>query len=614
MLARAGLSARALSSKKQQLVEKGVRVADPRQSSAVPAGSASVGLPAGYTARPQAAVQRAAAVEAMVVPRDQEEPVLGKMRSWLTTSLAAAVLGVLALMFVAGSGNDPATELALMTAVVQDMRRRRVESKQALLAAATASGRIPRSCGRSLRWWAAGPVEAPTLILLCADEGENAAQWGAVFAALAEDAAAGSGAAAVRIVVFDNGGDEAAPRPSPLVLHRSVPLAMDDMDAVIEVAWGGRRGASWLDWLRGIRPPPSGVVLVGSGAASWGCLGWGSTHVPALAGLLLVGPVVVNRGRQSAWADAVPAASRVVHDPTLLPRLLAAPPLTDGDLSADAQARMEALNPRATQISRYYSSFGMSAYNSVLAARNEEAVRRERSKRSVLRDLDLALLHSTATGVTQPVRALAPGADLAPAWIASHGVTPFLYGSLLAANFVGLLMSPTHEALSASRASAAELVQAELSSGALFEAAKPSDKAKRQAKAGGGPNAPLVDNSGTAEKMEHAQLLHAWYTLPYALGLASPPIAEQSFAYLGLQRELRELPPNFSTTLVHRTANAAGPTASGGGHFAGVVSLPLQCPDAVAAEVRAVLAESRAGQSGRVEVRRFGHVASVACG
>jgi hypothetical protein len=288
------------------------------------------------------ALARREAVRSDNLPAKYVPHTLTQIQKGSYFTLFALSGGLVLVMYLLGREDDETTAKDKMALLAQALRRQRAGAKEALLACATDAGEVDLGRGRAIRWWATGPADADTFVLLHAEDGETAAVWGYVHAALAERlATCGGGEDAlpqsVRVVSFHRVGVT----PSP---QRSTPLSLRvrDADAVMQqVCLAGRAAARQRaggGWARlwagdGSRHQPPRAVLVAQGEGAWGGLAWTGLHsggsgsgdradasrlaqqqqlrLPYVAaGAVLVAPIQFYRGAYQAWWDAVVSASR----------------------------------------------------------------------------------------------------------------------------------------------------------------------------------------------------------------------------------------------------------------------------------------------------------------
>lgn len=563
------------------------------------------------------------------------QPVLGKARHWLTTGLALFLFVLLALMYKAVR-YDHTSELTLMTAVAQELRRLRAAAKKRLLHVCTEHGVITISRTKRLRWWASGPRDADIVIALAAEDGENAVLWGAVHADVQQlvDQVEVAGDVKVRVVTYDteDGSVPTVPEPSSLYEHRSLSLRLSDLHSVLRAASDRpplsalhlplplherERGGGWGRWLAALfgmgsgGSTPCSVLLVSSGAGVWASLAHAGLYPGSTLGAVLVAPQVQRRGAHTVWQDAVAAASRVAHEqePELLAKLLEAPPLQAGDMTVELAKQLDKRNPRVQTSLEYYSGWGIPGWSEAVAKRHREDVRRERARQYVFSSLEHGLLQqvgpaatrgwSTGGGDAQGLRvhALVAHPQALPPWLNAERALPHMYANLYAANTVGLYMSPApvRADLEKERADTVPLVQAEITRGVVSVPVGIRGK-ERQA----------VDTAEAADILEKAHIEIAFRKLPSLLGLDPPPIPTATFPYLAMEHEYRALPRAYSLSMVH-TQDAAG-----------ITCIPLQCPGAVAASIYSVLTQSLQGQGqglglglGRGQVQQRGEGATA---
>ena len=237
----------------------------------VPGGS---GLAAGFAASPALPATRHAAIalNALSTPRALEESFVERSRAGAAALFALLLAGAVAALYAAARAHTPAEDMARMTAAASALRVARARARVALLEATTANGvvelgvRVGVGVGvggaragagigagaaaaasddkntnpKVVRWWASGPPNATIVIALAADDGETAAQWGAVHARLA------ASRPDVRIVSYDRCGKSASTASSAGAQRAGVagPLSLRLRDAAAAVAASGSGGGS----------------------------------------------------------------------------------------------------------------------------------------------------------------------------------------------------------------------------------------------------------------------------------------------------------------------------------------------------------------------------------
>ena len=307
------------------------------------------------------------------------------------------------------------------------------------------------------------------------------------------------------------------------------------------------------------------MLYVGAGHGAWGALAAAGRDASESLGAVLVMPALFHRGRMTAWVDAVSAASRVPHEAADLRALLAAPTIVPTRALRDA---LDDSSPRRRDVVGFFQNFGAGGSADAMRSRFSEDFRRARAMAPILNDSELALLGALAR-VAPRVRAVTLGPRCAPSWTAETSHAGLAAMWIAAATAAGALMlepgSAAHASASAARLGARARLEAELSGGLV--------------------GAPPVAPAG-AEKAHTMTLLAR---VPAALGLSTPPPPEESFAVTSLLAELAALPRNFSLALLPRGTQSAGAEED-------LVSLPLQRPDFVVAEILAALADAGEGR------------------
>ena len=544
-----------------------------------PGGS---GLPSNFTATPALPSTRHAAVAAgaLSTPRILEEPFVERSRAGAAAAFAILLAGAVAALYTAARSHTPSSDLARMTEAAAVLRNARANARVALLGAATASGavKVGGAGEQSIRWWASGPMDAPIVIALAADDGENAVQWGNVHARLA------LARPDVCVITYDRAGAplRVAGVAGPLSLRiRDATSAVTAARAGTKSANGGRREGVINSFIKRFlvfplpEPPPPRVLYVGAGQGAWGALaaaGVGANGAVVPLGAVLVMPTLFHRGRLMAWVDAVTAASRVPHDAANLRSLLEAPTVV---LTPALRNALDDSSPRRRSIVGFFENFGTTGASEAMRARFSEDFRRARAVAPVLNDAELSLLGALAR-VAPRVRAITLGPECAPSWTseATHAGIAAVW--IVAATAAGALMlepgTAAHAAASNARLAARARLESELSGGLV--------------------GAPPVASDATSAEAAHTSALFA--RVPAALGLTPPLPPQDSFAVKSLLSELALLPHNFSLALLTRYRPEEGCVED-------VVSLPLQRPDFVVTEILAALLDGDGGK----EMKKF---------
>lgn len=484
------------------------------------------------------ALARREAVRSDNLPAKYVPHTLTQIQKGSYFSLFALSGGLVLVMYLLGREDDETTAKDKMALMAQALRRQRAGAKEALLSCTTDAGEVDLGRGKAIRWWATGPADADTFVLLHAEDGETAAVWGYVHAALAErlaSGASGSGvsvgddslpARSVRIVSFHRTGVVPAPQ-------RSTPLSLRvrDADAVMQhVCLAGRaaarqRSGGWARlWARDDQPPRA--VLVAQGEGAWGGLAWTGLHSGGVgegaarsspyvaAGAVLVAPIQFYRGAYQAWWDAVVCASRTSASATaalgvgdhataadaagdvsgvsggakgVIERLLAPPPVKD-DLAAvtdpakRAADQLRAVLPDATAAPtfRVNAFINPDAAKAKALQREAEALRRRRAQLPVLSAQEAALVDEVAAA-TAVVDAPQPGVTAVT--FAPSALPPFVHRLrrtaaaawwLQAANSVGAAMLPEPQRATLRRTRAEVMAAVNAAGGGAAATVKPA--------------------------------------------------------------------------------------------------------------------------------------------
>ncbi len=611
----------------------------------------------------------------------------------------AVVVGAALLLFYSTSKRqDPQAQAIAMEGLASRLRTARRRARRALLECATESGEIPvggaqesggsgvgsiggagagtgTGATRVLRYWATGPAEAPLYILLAAEDGETAAVWGSVHARLVKELAGAAGAATgggVRVVSFHRASLSTSPStPRPLMPTSSVDpvsLRVRDLEALVD---GLRRPPpSSSSWLGGsssspLSPPPR-VVVVHQGQGAWAGLAYAGLHASTTAAAVSVAPLLMHRGRQLAWVDAIVGASRVRRedDPGVLARLLEAPPVS---LSEEQMRAVDASVPKRLDTLNFYSKLGLPKEEAAAKKRFAEDFRRFRASQTVFSGTEAEVVAGCGAAVsaagagagagpgtqsgTPVVRTLTYAPDALPSFLHEEARSAVEIFFLAAANTVGAFLGSSSGGSggggdsngarlgAGARGAAHTSLTAEVSNILAATTAKPAAAGGGEA-AGGDSTIPgLLATDGassslasslsswlavmpalslTPETLDEAKLHLALRRIPAFLGLVKPPAIEQLRAYTLLEGELSKFSPKFGVTLVHASCEEEGERGEGSaaankrGQAAwddvfGVVNIPLQCPGAVAAEVLDALALGGPGGSKVGASAAFGH-------
>ena len=653
------------------------------------------------------ALSRRAAIRTDILPAKYEPHMLTKLQRGSYITLFAITSGLVLVMYMLTGEDDELTATDKMHVLAQVLRRHRAVAKDELLSAATDSGEFSVRMGKHIKWWASGPRDADTFILLRAEDGETAALWGYVHSALAQQLCSNpTPQGKVRVISFHRAG------ASPSAAH-STPLSLriSDTTAVIErVCLAGKsasdNASGWGSLWRGSSNPasPPRVVLISQGEGSWGALASAglqdharSANSYIIAGTVLVAPLQFNRGAYQAWYEAILDASRLAPseaNPGLLKQLLAARPVKD-DLEATDPARAAVAKTQAALPSSdaARTAFRMDAFINKNKAvekalkKEAEAARKRRAAMHVLSSLEQQFLDgavggigllssSAAVGAHPPEDAALPTATSSTRSDSSAGTSlpvvtaltfseqalpPFVHRLrrtsaaawwLQAANSIGIAMLPEPERgmLRRKRLEAVACINAggldavvnsdSAAPGATSAVAElPSDAAADVAATAFGSAGSAATAAPLAAAAEIAtsvtttlssalsatgSALHAGYQgvvdatptskpeeafvrrglrlLPMALSLAPPPNMETEpwYRYLATQ-EAPQLPTNFRVATVggadmalpNSAPEAATLSLLPRGYQRAVVSLPLQCPQAIVGEVSAIVNAQR---------------------
>ncbi len=478
--------------------------------------------------------------------------------------------------------HNPARHLAFMHAGAASLRAARVRARALLLAAALDSGEVAVRGGglgggaaQAVRWWASGPRGADMVVLLAGEDGESAALWGRVHAALAEALPAARVVSYHRAPLRGGGGGTA------LSLRvRDAELALG---AAAAAAAGGRGAAA------------ARVVHVAAGEGAWGALALAGLHPRRTAGVVLVAPVLQHRGKEEAWMDAVPAASRVPHAEGLLAGLLAPPRVlaaTGGGRGDDAlRGALDARWVHRKELAAAVAAGEPGAPPppapvSVPAAerRFDEDFRRRRAGTPALPAEDLSLLQALCGRLPGAVVvcAVAVGPGCAPPWLDAASARAHEVKQAAVAAAAGSLLapegSPAAARLAALRAEGAALAREDALgplTAALHALGSPPGAVEDAVAAAGGGGRP---RKRFREGLDGARAYLA--SLPLAMGFFAQGPLPVAPVMRNVEAQVREAPPNFFLTLLR-----------GGGEEGecGLLSVPLQRPEAVVREVMRIV-------------------------
>jgi len=268
----------------------------------------------------------------------------------------------------------------------------------------------------------------------------------------------------------------------------------------------------------------------------------------------------------------VPAAARAPPGAPAAAALRAALDAPAVDAPPALRAALDASSPRRAAMVDFWANFGAPGAAAATEARFAEDFRRARAAAPVLADAELRALGALARDAPR-ARALTHGPRAAPSWAPAAGAAGAAAVWLSAATAPGALMLPPGSEAHA-RASAARVAARPRLEAALRGEDAGGDAAAAAAAA---PRARVAATPAAAEAAHSAALLAR---VPAALGLAPPPPPGESFAVASLLAEVALYPARFSLALddAPRAADA--------------VSLPLERPAAVAAEVLAALRDA----------------------
>jgi len=568
------------------------------------------------------AIRRARVLDDLT-PRKFEERV-GETAGRNAYNLVAAVIAGALLLLYKVTVDDEAALKQEMLATTAELRRRRAHAKRALLTAAAApggeTGELDVGRSKYVKYYAAGPADGDMLVLLQAEDGDTAALWGLVVARLAAEMPR------ARIVAFHRPGIHFNPSKGV-----QLTLRMRDRDAVLghfltemrsarRVAastsgsggiggkwWGGSSGSSASGNLNSAGPR---VISVSHGEGAWANAVFAATHSDSVAAAICVHPLLMYRGKRTAWVDAVNVASRVTAatDPDALQRTLDPPPLdADPQLLAMEAARREAAGA-VVKMAKTIS--GRAADATDPARRLAEDMRRQRATETVLSELDVQLLLSvgaTAGKEGAPaVHALTIAPDALPRFVRRDQLLSTATWLLQATNALGMAWAnePARERVTTARAEAARDMATELSNG-MFSPPPPAGAAEPAAATAAAPNTAAATAPTTPPALPpglgtpvgtfvsgHGISAAAPQSLVFSLGMASatalaiasgpqdydaqrtqaafrrarqllsfdaPVPPTSSFSFLYLQSELGWFPPNFTATLVDAQTPAPPP-------------------------------------------------------
>lgn len=404
---------------------------------------------------------------AHALPRKLETPVYERVRTFTFAALGLGLSATLIGMYLATREHNPGVDLARMQATVAALRRARVAARTTLLATAKESGEAPLGGGRVVKWWASGPRDAPTAVLLAGEDGESAALWGEVHTqlqtALGDQARVVSYHCTPPPAKVTSAADAAAGRPQPSSSsssYSSLTHRLRAAQVAAEAALGGSSKDSTWGGLVPSQSPSRRVVHVHSGVGSWAGLalcGVAGSHQssPPRVGAVLVAPQLLHLNRSLAWVSALPEASRSWEEDggeqeeqgsssttaaaaapapasaaakTRLQRLLDPPP--QPHLPQALKTALDASSPRRSTMVGIWSKFGTAGTAAAMASRFDEDFRRWRSASPVLTPLEVSLCSSLASasavaggedkaapGAGPPVRVVTWGPGTTPSWV-----------------------------------------------------------------------------------------------------------------------------------------------------------------------------------------------------
>ena len=491
-----------------------------------------------------------------------------------------------------------------MLATASSLRLARVLAKRDLLQCATESGVIALSRDSSIAWWAAGPRDAAVIVLLAAQDGDPAAYWGTVALQLvrafaeatrAAETAGGPSFGGLRVVAFhrtrrgSGGRTDAAGQPPAAPLS----LRMRDVDEVASLVLRQRRDAT------ATTAAPPRFIMVGHGAGSWAALGLASEVASAvtkpgaatIAGVLLVSPMLQKPGPYLAWWGATRAASRVsaADAPRVLDALLPPPPALPGSEAAKKASHERNLWAHSSATRPFLSEL----------------------EQMLLRRLAPALASPPAAPVGSSTsiahqRAESPSTRSPPVAIVTLGRPsdcvlhpPELHLALqtwwlMAANDVGAFFLPEGAVVEAARTRVSHLfamtreialqrpvaaVSGPESELPMFDRVSEgvqravSDAVQRVVE-NPAESASSTEEETAADYAKAAETRGILQTLPFALGLISPPRFERTEAFHVLEHELAAMPQNVCVTLVDDSDSRQHSTA-------GLTDIPLELPGLV---------------------------------
>ena len=405
---------------------------------------------------------------------------LTRVQRGLYLALFAATAALAATFYYLVSEDDETRPSAGMRLLVSHLRSLRAAARTELLATATENGEVPMSRSHVLRWWATGPRDADVVVLLVADDGETAAFWGGVHAALARKVAAshalrgtvtaGADVAptsppSVRIVSFHRACT--AVDGSTLLSHgRPLTLRLADISAILDAAscnaataaapdaaprlqkwaWLSPGGASGGDNVAQRLPLQKRVVVVSHGEGVWAALAYAGSSpadvtgscraataaIPTRRAAVLVSPMFLHRGRFTAWLDAVAAASR--SQPTAasasegkqrdpLATGLKAPPASNDLAATDpagaARLRLQAALPSRSNVDTMRTTAFINPEATATAAREREAEisRGWRARQPVLTASEQRLVTQAVASGLPPVSVIIPAQASLPPFV-----------------------------------------------------------------------------------------------------------------------------------------------------------------------------------------------------
>jgi hypothetical protein len=523
-----------------------------------------------------------------LIPPEHQVPVSAQVFNGAFVVLFAVGVAIGTAVYVLlqrGGSSEQRREEILR--IAGDLRKLRVEAKAELLASTSECGTIPLSRSSGLQWWSVGPRDASVAVMLVAEDGDSASYWGKVFKNLATDLCVGGG---IRVIAFHR--SQTADRRT----HSPLSLRTRDIRAVMDMVMSQRPV--------GVPRPSPEFVIVTNGPGVWGAITAAgaaltdaaseSTLPQRVRGIISVSPVLAPSGPHTAWWDAARAASRVSESRAVSTVAAAlAPPVRAGDASATTVSDVDVWAHRASRCLLLTESEQSLLVNIAPRLASPpgtvvEVITQGRLQSGLLQLPEvLAALEATRLIAANTVGSLFLNRDAAEALIRRADESLYTLTRELALQRPVASVDAKIEATGATEAESLPLMERlrDLAQGSAFHAASALS---------GSTFAGLAGDSSDSRS--------ALATLPFALGLMTPPHFERTAAFRLLLNEYLQMPSFFRITLVdddrcHSVLAGVSSTA--------LLDLPLQQPSLVARRIlSACLAErGNSGGSGDISQR-----------